>query len=749
MAPLPTAYQKEVYMKYKQVLHPLYVILALQPCQNVQAEDQKPPNADTEARLEQTIVTATRTEKDQDSAPGSVSVVTRRDIAKINAVTFDDALKATPGVFISRGKGMMDQMSSVTLRGLPGQSRTLVMVDGIALNSPYAGSIFSSGISPGSLEQIEVVKGAASSLYGGNAMGGVVNLITRMPVKRELMLQTGYGSAMAGEGMENTRRVAASYGDSFRDRLRVYIHNDYIATDGYRSDLNAQSSKPGVSIGGYSSTVDSSGLSKRYIIGDKGLSGAWQNNFTFKTEFLFTPQTRFRFTLLKSSGGYDYDDPASYLKNGTGTLWSYGTVKEASFLGGYGYKDQYVYALGLDTEIATAKIKLNLGLMDQVDSWGVTADTALATRNSGPGKLSSTPASAWSADLQATVPISTWNLLTAGGSFRSSNSHSREYALSNWKNEESKGGMTYESMGSDRTFALFAQDEIMLHEKLTIYAGVRQDWWETYDGYANSVGSAGYPKHYSSRSADSFSPKGAVVYKPFDGTVLRISGGKSFRGPTAYDLYRTWTTASGITYNSNPNLQPEKNLSWDASISQEFWSGAKLKVTYYENYISDLIYSSLSGTVSNKFNAGSGESKGVEMEAEQRFGKLARLFAGYTYAATKITENSAVPASVGKQMTDVPEHMFSLGADFEYGPFGAYLITRYVGKRFANDTNTDRAVGVPGAYDPYFTGDIKLRYKITSWAEASFSIDNIWNEQYYSYYKAPGRSCYGDLTFKF
>lgn len=745
-------------MSKKVVLHTFCgAMLALQFCAgSALAEEQikelpkKQLELEKENWLEQMVVTATRTEKDLDSAPGSISVVTKEDIEKRIIITFDDALNTIPGVVTTRGKGMMDQMSAITLRGLPGQSRTLVMIDGIALNSPYAGSIFSTGISPGSLEQIEVVKGASSSLYGGYAMGGVINMITKMPTKREFMLQSGYGSGMAGDGMENTRRIAASYGDSFKDKSRVYIHNDYLATDGYRADLNTQSTQPGAGVTGYSTTTDVTGASKRYIIGDKGMNGSWQDNLTLKTEYSFSSDTKLRFTFMKSTGGFDYKDPSTYLRNAAGNeVWTYGTVKESTFLGSYGFNDQYIYNLGFDTELSPVKIKFNLGLMDQVSSWSVTPDATTATRSGGTGKLSSTPASAWNSDLQATFPVYSWNLVTIGGSFRTGSSHSQENALSDWRDEGTRGAITYESKGTDRTFAIFAQDEISLHEKLTLYVGFRQDWWETFDGYANNVGTAGYPKTFDSRNATAFSPKGAIVYKPFEQTTLKIAGGRAFRAPTAYDLYRTWTSASGITYNSNPDLKPETNTSWDASISQGLWQGANIKVTYYENYISDLIYSSTKGTTNNKLNAGKGESKGVEMEAEQKFGQLVKLFTNYTYADSKITENSSVPASVGKQMTNVPEHMFNVGTDIEYGPLGATFIGRYVGKRYANDTNTDTARNVPGAYDPFFTADIKMRYKLTTWATASFSINNLLDEQYYSYSKAPGRSCYGELSFKF
>jgi iron complex outermembrane recepter protein len=700
-------------------------------------------------QMETVVVTATRTEKNLESAPGSVSVITKEDIAKRNIITVDDALNTTAGVYTTRGKGMMDRMSAITLRGIPGQSRTLILLDGITMNSPYAGTFLSVGVAPGSLERIEVAKGPASSLYGGYAMGGVVNMITRMPEKREFTLQSGYGSSLEGSGPENTRRVAASYGDVIANKFRFFIHNDYLATDGYRSDFNIQSTKP-AGLTGWSQTSDAYGAT-RYVIGDKGLNGAWQDNLTVKTEYAFTPDTKARFTFFKSTGEYNYSDPRTYLRDsGAKETWSHGSVKEGSFLGNNGGSDQYVYNLTLDTELLGTKARLLLGYMDQVTSWGVTPTSTSATRSGGTGKLSDTPAAAWNVDLQFTTPIFWQQILTYGGSFRTGWAHSWEHTLSDWRDEDSKTALTYESKGSDRTFALFMQDEIPLGDNLTLFAGFRQDWWETYDGYVNQVGSSGYPLNYSSRSANSFSPKGAIVYKPFEKTTLKLSGGKAFRAPTVYDLYRTWTTSSGITYAGNPDLKPETTLSWDATIEQKFWPGATLKVTYFENYISNLIYStSTSATWKDKVNAGSAESKGVEMEAEQKFGKLLRLFANYTYTDAKITENSAVPATVGKRMTDVPEHMFNVGSDLEYGPFGASFIGRYVGKRYGNDTNTDTARNVQGAYDPYFTADIKLMYRLTSWATASLSINNLLDEQYFSSSKAPGRSCYGEVTLKF
>ncbi|MFH1027517.1 MAG: TonB-dependent receptor, partial [Pseudomonadota bacterium] len=105
--------------------------------------------------------------------------------------------------------------------------------------------------------------------------------------------------------------------------------------------------------------------------------------------------------------------------------------------------------------------------------------------------------------------------------------------------------------------------------------------------------------------------------------------------------------------------------------------------------------------------------------------------------------------SVGKRMIDVPEHMFNVGADLECGPFGAMATGRYVGKRYSTDNNSDTVNGVQGSFDPYFTVDLKLRYKVTSWATASLSVTNLFDEKYYSSSLAPGRSAYGELSFNF
>jgi iron complex outermembrane recepter protein len=130
-------------------------------------------------QLEEVVVTATRTEKVLEDAPASVSVITQEDLAKQNVKTLDEALRVTPGLYAKRTKGMMDSTSSIAIRGFRGDQYTLVLIDGLPVNDAYTGGLEWGTLPITNIERIEVVRGPASALYGGNAMGGVINVITK------------------------------------------------------------------------------------------------------------------------------------------------------------------------------------------------------------------------------------------------------------------------------------------------------------------------------------------------------------------------------------------------------------------------------------------------------------------------------------------------------------------------------------------------------------------------------------------
>ena len=737
-------------MQYKKVLLLSFFIATSTSwaIADEKAATETPVKTDKEKKVDlgEIVVTATRTAKDAASAPASVAVVTRSDIEKTGAKSVDEALSSIPGGYAPRNVngGMMDSLANgaLTLRGVPRASSTLFMVDGIILNDAYSGSQRSSlAVSPESVERIEVVKGPFSSLYGGNAVGGVVNIMTRMPEKREFVVKTGYGTALeSGEAPEDVKSFYVSGGDKFNDKLSVLVSYGYKSTDGYPTQQNVQSSKPTTGISGWTETTDTTG-SKRYLIGDSGDKAWWDDNFSLKTGYDFSKETKLNLSFTNARFEYEFGDPHTYLQNAAGNpVWSYGAVKDTSYYqSGTSRNEERRYGLNYETAFSQVKVKATLGYNDRPEYYYITPKTLTS------GEISSTVSSSLNSDLQLSVPLWERQVLTVGGGTKHAEADTSKYNLANWRNEDSKTSFISDAGGRDQTLSLFAQDEIKILDNLTGYLGFRNDWWETSDGYANPEGDEKYP----SREDSAFSPKAALVYQPLAGTTVRSSVGKSFRPPTVYELYSVWIY-SGKTTMADPNLEPETNTSWDLGAEQRLWKGAKFGVTYFENYMENLIYSqTISPTLVQRTNVGKAESRGVELEIEQKITDTLKVFANFTYTDSEVTENEAKPSIVGKQLVQVPEKIFNAGGDYSYGPFSVSLVGHYVGKRYGNDENSDTVDGVYTSYDPYFVADARVTYKVTDYAEVSVSIDNIFNEEYYSYYEAPGTSCFSELTIKF
>ncbi|MCL9641949.1 catecholate siderophore receptor CirA [Rahnella victoriana] len=141
----------------------------------VMAEDA----SEVKEKEDQMVVTASSIEQNLKDAPASISVITREDLQKKPVQNLKDVLKDVPGVQITNES---DNRQGVSIRGL-GSGYTLILVDGKRVNSRNAvfrhNDFDLSWIPAESIERIEVVRGPMSSLYGSDALGGVVNIITR------------------------------------------------------------------------------------------------------------------------------------------------------------------------------------------------------------------------------------------------------------------------------------------------------------------------------------------------------------------------------------------------------------------------------------------------------------------------------------------------------------------------------------------------------------------------------------------
>ena len=123
------------------------------------------------------IVTATRTEIPLDQATVPVSVITREDIELSMATDLAELLRFEAGIDIGRNGGP-GQATSIFLRGTE-SNHTLLLIDGVRMNPGTIGGAAIQHISPEVIERVEIVKGARSALFGTDAIGGVINIITR------------------------------------------------------------------------------------------------------------------------------------------------------------------------------------------------------------------------------------------------------------------------------------------------------------------------------------------------------------------------------------------------------------------------------------------------------------------------------------------------------------------------------------------------------------------------------------------
>lgn len=172
------------------------------------------------------IVTATRVAQTADTALASVTVLDRQTIEKSQATTVTDLLRGVAGIDITRngGKG---KSASVFMRGTA-SDHVLVLIDGVRVGSATTGTASFQYLPTSQIERIEVVRGPRSSLYGSEAIGGVIQIFTRQASKTPRI------TASVGGGSDSTYQVTAGIsGKNNNTWYSAYI--DRFATDGFNA----------------------------------------------------------------------------------------------------------------------------------------------------------------------------------------------------------------------------------------------------------------------------------------------------------------------------------------------------------------------------------------------------------------------------------------------------------------------------------------------------------------------------------
>jgi iron complex outermembrane receptor protein len=697
-------------------------------------------------------VTATRTMQSTLESPASVSVVTAKKIEEKSVQRADEAIKEVSGVYLRADEDHTPNSwsNSVTLRGIPMYYRTAVLLDDTVMNNAFSSGVNWSNIPVEEIERIEVVKGPFSSLYGGNAMSGVINVITKQPTKREIVIKTGYGS-------NNYKNFVASYRDKITDKLGVSLNFSNKTSDGYINDLVVKTPSNGVGtvVSGAKKSINTTGDTV-YIVGDKGKKSWWEDDAGIKLFYDFDNYTKMTFGYSYHNSATEFDHFNTYLRDVSGNPVVSGTVQldatskatlsEKDFLFGPTGEKTDRFTLSYETKILDdVKVKVNTNY-SEYGYWYISQSTG-ATASSGPGTYTDIPNEKTFGSLQVHFPLGDMHYFVMGVDVNKNELAKKVNVLPDWTDDESKTTLKSESNGNSVTKALYLQDTIDITDTLVAYIGGRYDSWETsgnYIDYTNSTKTT-----YEKRKNSQFSPKASLVYMPNAHTTYRVSAGEAFRAPSLSDLYSSFY--SGIKlYQGSPDLKPETLTSWEVGFEHIFDTDTHFKTTYYENYLKDMMYTTdISTTLNEKRNAGKAEIKGIELELQQDLSNGLNAFANFTYNHTEITENKNNPLLVGKRVTYVPKRQFNLGLSGNQGNWSGSLMGSYVDDISTKDDNSDVYKSTYGGYESYFTANAKIGYQLQKWVNASIAVNNIFDKEYFQSSLTPGRTVYGELTFKF
>ncbi len=509
--------------------------------------------------LDEVVVTATRLEERRFDVPTPVEVITAEDLKRISPATAAQPLAEIPGVTLSSA-GYWNTIP--TIRGLGG-SRVLVLIDGDRENNLWAGrSPLTPFIDVSNVERIEVVKGPASVLYGTDALGGVINIISKQP--------------------------DFAYAEEWS--LSSNVENRYSSVDdGWSGRYSLSGGAKGVDFSLTVTTRDAD--SYKDGNGDDVKNSQFKGqSFEFKSRYF-----------LDDAG--DHDLSISIRSNNIDDM---GVTKKQDA--------RYSHFTKFDTD--TFKLAYhgqNLGWLKdlQIRGWYVdqernyVADIPSQERPVYKLKGNEFETSALGASLQGQVALNQNNQLVFGGEFVNEEADGDEYITVKRNNNNSTAKeLIFKPIPDSKRdhFGFFAQDKIYFGERTTVLAGLRYDYFvadaedapfttNRYNGSGNFIDSETTINHFSSKSDDAVTFNLGLLYVLTENFHLTSNFSSGFRAPDMFERYSTRSSSYMII--GNPELDPEYSYNGDLGFKFNYlrfrgtFSGFYSQVTDYIDLVNN------------------------------------------------------------------------------------------------------------------------------------------------------------------
>lgn len=592
------------------------------------------------------------------------------------SMVLDDMLRQVPGFSTYRRSSSLfanPTSQGVSLRGVGASatSRSSVLLDGIPLNDPFGGWVYWSRIPEQAIATMEVSNGGASDLYGGGALGGVVNLQTRSA-------ETAYAVGALSYGSMETPDFSFAAGAPV-GRWSVDAAGQAYQTQGY---ISVPPDERG--------SVDSE-------LGSGVLTGLVQLSRSFGERGRFFAR---------------FSDFGESSKNGTPLQNNDTQIPELD--------------LGMDWSSAEAG-SFSARLYGSAEHYHQTFSSVTPDRNSESlTDIQNNPS-------QQIGFVGTWSRLfeekhkvSAGLEAMDVRGHSEDanYHL---------GVETalVDAGGRQHTVGFFAQDAYSFAPTWLLTFGGRVDTWNNNSGYQDRtplLGGSPATNMFADRTETAFSPRVSLLKNLSRGTALNVSVYRAFRAPTLNELYRNFRVGNVLTL-ANPGLTGEHLTGGETGVSQLWWQN---RVTVRGNFFwSDIADPVANVTLTTtpvlitrqKENLGVTQARGFELSGEVHVTPQFQISGAYLFVNSTVLNYSANPALQGNFLPQVPQNQFSFQVSYTRESWSVGVQGRFLGNEFDDDQNLlplGRA----------FSLDARVSRKLGARAALFFAAQNLTNDRF-------------------
>ncbi len=692
------------------------------------------------------VVVASDTPQSVDEVSKAVTVVDAKEIDERDESAISESLRNVPGLRVQQ-LGGPGSFTAIKTRGLRNED-TAVLIDGIRFRDVAAPQADASGFLEDlivtDVSRVEVLRGSGSSLYGTNAIGGVINVITN---------EGGgafHGNVLGEGGGLGLFRGRAQFAGGMNQNRFVYSAGV--------SHLNVANG-----VDGQDEARNTSGQGRVLfrLTSTAALSGRIYTA-TSRVQLNNSPEG---IGILPATGIIDAVPlaPSELLRYEAGVPPSQLNVGPATYIPGANDPDNEREANFFAGAVTFSH--------QPTDAFGYTVNyQALTTHRTtlngplGPGFQPFGGSEQSDFDgrvhtLNARFNLRTGRINFISGGYEFENENFRNLSLPVNPAENSTVDVTQKS------HALFVHDQLrLMDDRLQLSAAFRMQVFNLEQPRFTPAATAPYSGLTFTSPPTAYTGDGSIAYLfRSSGTKLRAHAGNGYRAPALFERFGTFFSSFGFSVFGDPRLRPDRSIAVDGGIDQTFYKNRfRASATYFYTRLQEIIIFDFTGVIDpstdpfGRFggfrNTNGGIARGAEFALTATPVSTLNLSAAYTYTKS-LQRTPQVPGTLRSLV--IPDHQFSFVATQRFGRrwlvnFDFLASSDYLAPIFDSTTFVSRGFRFDGIVKADLGASYTIPFNETRSLKLFGYVDNLFDREYYeSGFRTPGRTGRAGATFVF